>query len=40
MFKGMNEEETLNCLNDNMAFQVIRKAKEEAEITFSLMNHL
>ena len=40
MFKGMSEEETLNYLNDNKAFQVVRKAKEEAEITFSLMNHL
>lgn len=40
LFQGMNEEEALLCLNDNKAFTVVRKAREEAEVTFALMNHL
>jgi DNA polymerase elongation subunit (family B) len=39
-FKGMAEEETLQYLNENKTFHVIKKAKEEAECTFALMNHL
>ena len=40
MFKGMTEEETLGYLNDNKAFAVVKKCREEAEVTFALMNHL
>jgi hypothetical protein len=40
LFQGMNEEESLLCLNDSRAFTVIKKAREEAEVTFALMNHL
>jgi DNA polymerase alpha subunit A len=40
VFKGMSDEETLSYLNENKAFQVVKKCREEAEITFALMNHL
>jgi DNA polymerase alpha subunit A len=40
VFKGMTEDETLNNLNQGLTVHVIKKAKEEAETTFALMNHL
>ena len=40
VFRGLDEAATLEYLNDNKAFHVIKKCREEAEITFALMNHL
>jgi hypothetical protein len=40
IFKGMTEDETLNNLNQGLTVHVIKKAREEAETTFALMNHL
>ena len=39
-FKGMTDDETLQELNQNHTMSVIKKAREEAEVTFALMNHL
>lgn len=36
----MPDEETLQNLNEKKTMLVIRKAREEAEVTFALMNHL
>ena len=40
VFRGMDEAVTIEHLNDNKAFAVVKKCREEAEITFALMNHL
>jgi DNA polymerase alpha subunit A len=39
-FQGMSDEETLHNLNSSKTQTVILKAREEAEVTFALMNHL
>lgn len=39
-FEGMSDEQILQNLNDNYTMKVVKKAREEAEITFALMNHL
>lgn len=39
-FRGMSDEETLQNLNEKKTMLVIRKAREEAEVAFALMNHL
>ena len=39
-FKDMSEDEVIQNLIANRTMLVIRKAREEAEVTFALMNHL